>query len=135
MSILASLAIAAAAAGNPPVVVEGERARGEDIAKGFGYAELATGDDRGAIADIRENGSADAADPARLINLGIAYARIGDTAQARALFEQARDSRDSARLETAEGKWIAARALAERGLRMLDDGVFSDGTRLAGRRN
>lgn len=133
MSILVSLAIAAAATGTPPVVVEGERTRNDDVAQGFGYAELAMGDDRAAIADIRENGTADAADPARLINLGIAYARIGDTERARVLFQQARDSQDSARLETAEGKWVATRTLAQRGLRMLDSGAFSNGERLAGR--
>ena len=133
MSILASLMLAAVAAGNPPVVVEGERARMDDVAQGFGDAELAIGDDESAIADIRENGAADADDPARLINLGIAYARTGDTEKARALFERARLSRDSYRLETAQGDWVATRTLAERGLRMLDGGAFTTGAQLAGR--
>ncbi len=70
-------------------------------------------------------------DPARLINLGIAYARRGEGEKARALFELAVRSRERFELETATGEWIDSRTLARQALAMLDNGAFTAEGRLA----
>jgi len=87
-----------------------------------GYEALMAGDNLRAIAEIEANRSLAANDPVRLINLGIAYARQGDEARARTLFEGAVASSDQMELETATGDWVYSRALARQALRMLDGG-------------
>ena len=87
-----------------------------------GYEALMAGDNLRAIAEIEANRSLAANDPVRLINLGIAYARQGDEARARSLFEGAVASSDQMELETATGDWVYSRALARQALRMLDGG-------------
>lgn len=95
-----------------------------------GYEQLIAGRQDAAITAIEER-SADAADPARLINLGIAYARTGDTRRARALFEQAYQARDWVELETATGTWVDSRTLARQALAMLESGQFSRASQIA----
>lgn len=90
------------------------------------YDLLADGRDAAAITAI-ESGNDVAQDPARLLNLGIAYAREGQDAKARALFELAYRSRDRVELETATGEWIDSRTLARQALAMLDGGSFATG--------
>ena len=126
------IALAGAAMQTPadPVVVEGRR---KTAGHGFGYADLAEGRDQDAVRDIEQNGAADAADPARLINLGIAHARLGNTEQARALFERVRAMGDASRLETAGGEWIAPRQIAIRALRELNAGNFAERAQMAAR--
>lgn len=103
------------------------------ITDGFGHDALVEGRDVAAIAAIMDNDRIAADDPARLINLGIAYARMGDAALARRLFEAARDNRERVELETATGAWIDSRRLARQALAMLARGEFSDGARIAAR--
>lgn len=88
-----------------------------------GYEHLAAGRDAAAIGIIEQT-LVQADEPAKLINLGIAYARQGDAAQARALFQAAHRSRERVELETATGEWVDSRALARQALAMLDSGVF-----------
>ena len=83
-----------------------------------GYEALMAGDNLRAIAEIEAKRSLAANDPVRLINLGIAYARQGDEARARSLFEGAVASSDQMELETATGDWVYSRALARQALRM-----------------
>ncbi|WP_145916851.1 hypothetical protein [Erythrobacter sp. QSSC1-22B] len=99
----------------------------------YGYEALVEGRETAAIATIMDNDQIANDDPARLINLGIAYARKGDAALARQLFEAARDNRDRVELETAEGEWIDSRRLARQALAMLERGEFSEGARIAAR--
>ncbi|QIG53494.1 hypothetical protein G6N82_04420 [Altererythrobacter sp. BO-6] len=87
-----------------------------------GYEALMAGDNARAIAEISSNASLAQDDPARLLNLGIAYARSGDEGQARQLFKAALASRNQMELETSQGDWIYSRALAREALQMLDDG-------------
>ncbi len=68
-----------------------------------------------------------------LINLAIAHARRGDDARARDLFEAAMMHDDRAELETADGKWVDSRALARKGLAMLDRGAFASTASIASR--
>lgn len=89
------------------------------------YDELASGDTAAAIDKIEKDSVQDGDHPARLINLGIAYARAGRTDDARAMFEAAAESDTRYRLETAGGEWMDSRDLARRALAMLDNGEFA----------
>ena len=92
------------------------------------YPELRRGDESAAIATLSETEG----NPAQLINLGIAYAREGDTSRARAMFEAAMRSDLRLQLETADGQWEDSRWLARRALARLDRGDFAS-TRVATR--
>ena len=94
------------------------------------YEMLADGRNSAAISTIGA-GAETSGDPARLLNLGIAYARQGEDAKARALFEMAYRSRDRVELETATGRWIDSRTLAKQALAMLDGGSFVAAGRIA----
>lgn len=95
------------------------------------FDELAAQSNAAAIARIESNRQLDEADPARLINLGIAYARQGEPAAARTLFERAMRSSERLNLETATGDWVDSRALARRALAALDRGEFDSPSRTA----
>lgn len=103
------------------------------MADSFGHKALVDGRDTAAIAAIMDNDQIENDDPARLINLGIAYARKGDEALARQLFEAARDNRNRVELETAQGEWVDSRRLAKQALAMLESGEFVSGSRMAAR--
>ena len=96
----------------------------QPAAQGVAFEQLAEGRDAAAITMI-EGQDAGSADPARLINLGIAYARSGEAEKARALFEAAYYARDRVELETATGEWVDSRMLAKEALAMLDRGQFA----------
>lgn len=89
------------------------------------YDELASGDTAAAIAKIEKDEARDREHPARLINLGIAYARAGRSDEAKAMFQAAAESENRYRLETASGEWMDSRDLARRALAMLDRGEFA----------
>lgn len=109
----ASIALLAAAA---PLAAQNDK---------VGYEPLMEGRTLAAIAEIESNNALHAKDPARLINLGIAYARTGQPAQARALFEAAMRSENRLALETSAGEWKDSRHLARLALKMLDSGQLS----------
>ena len=110
-ALLASLALAQAPA------------QAVDVA----YNELQAGDPSAAIAKIERGNAREENHPAALINLGVAYARLGRTAEARAMFEAAANSTKRYRLETGNGEWMDSRDLARRALALLDKGAFSSG--------
>ncbi|MEL6239134.1 MAG: tetratricopeptide repeat protein [Pseudomonadota bacterium] len=87
--------------------------------------EIAAGDARIAIEQLERQLERDPADPALLINLGIAHAHAGDDELAKAMFERAMTSPDPITLETADGKLVDSRRLARRAMRMLAKGKFS----------
>ena len=95
------------------------------------YEELSAERNAAAIAQIESNASLDSADPARLINLGIAYARQGRAEEARALIERAAIEAERLNLETATGEWVDSRALARRALAKLERGEFTRTSRTA----
>ena len=95
-------------------------AQGVDVA----YASMRAGDDRQAIEQIDSRGSVEETDPAKLINLGVAYARSGNEIVAREHFEAAAASPIRYNLETANGDWVDSRRLAMKALRRLDRGEF-----------
>ncbi|MBD3728984.1 MAG: hypothetical protein IE933_04690 [Sphingomonadales bacterium] len=95
------------------------------------YEQLNEGRNVAAIAAIELNTDLDENDPARLINLGIAYARQGDRTRARELFVAAERSPERVDLETAGGKWVDSRDLARQALAMLDQGEFANPSRMS----
>jgi len=97
------------------------------------FDQLNAGQNRAAIVEITQNDQLDQNDPARLLNLGIAYAREGETALARELFKAAIFSEERLMLETASGEWVDSRVLARQALARLDQGEFADAARLASR--
>ncbi len=119
MSLIASLAFAMMAQG--PVAVVAAPETDYDV----GYEELVSGQDRAAAEAIENCGELAADDPARLINHGIALARLGRFNEARADFEAAANASTSVELETAGGEWIDSRRLARRALASLDKGEFA----------
>lgn len=95
------------------------------------FGELAAQRDAAAIERIESNAQLDEGDPARLINLGVAYARQGEVDAARDLFERAIRNAQRLNLETASGEWVDSRALARRALAALDRGELSASSRTA----
>jgi hypothetical protein len=100
------------------LTVEANRADGN-----VGYAELASGDASGAIARIEAGGGAQRNDPAALINLGSANARLGRLESARQYYVAAITRGEPQDLELADGRWIDSRRAARLALRMLDRGT------------
>ena len=97
------------------------------------FEDLAASRNAEAIARIEGGRETETDHPATMINLGIAYAREGQQARARALFERAANMGMRVELETAGGSWVDSRALAVRALAALDSGRLGGVTRTATR--
>lgn len=82
----------------------------------IGYDALVSGDNEQAIAQILGNERVSRSDPAKLINLGQAYARTGRTAEAARLFTTAMQKRDQIDLVLANGQVINSREAARQAL-------------------
>lgn len=91
----------------------------------IGYEKLLAGSDAAALEAIEKCEELAENDPARLINSGIALARIGRYEDARASFRAAASRSDRVELETASGQWVDSRELALKALAMLDRGDFA----------
>ena len=78
----------------------------------IGYEALMQGDNERAIAQILANEQVSRHDPAKLLNLGRAYARTGRTEQASQLFEAALKSRESVDLVLADGRVMSSKEAA-----------------------
>ena len=97
------------------------------------YEQMVAGQDEAAIRQINANEELSPDDPARLINLGIAHARRGDTEAAREAFTSALANDDRQYLETSRGQWVDSHSLARQALAMLDGGKLTSNTRMANR--
>lgn len=73
---------------------------------------LTNGQFRQAVAELRQGSFEEVNDPARLINLGTAYARLGDTAQASDAFRRAMYSDIRYDLELSDGRVVDSREAA-----------------------
>ena len=113
--ILASLMFAQAA--QPAITVESNPDRLD-----VGYRELVQQRPADAIERIAANRSLDADDPAALINLGTAKARLGDKSAAVDHYRAAIVSRQRYDLELSDGAWMDSRAAARLAIRMLAKG-------------
>ena len=108
-ALFAGLLLAQAAA--PAITVEGEGAEGHgriDVA----YQELSEGRTDEAIAKLDGTSAVNDGDPSALINLGTAYARLGQSDKARDLYRTAIVSRVRYDLQLADGSWLDSRRAA-----------------------
>ena len=112
----AFLISAALASMMPPVILpEAGNATQVEAA----YSAMAEGRTADAINKLKANRAKQAGEPAQLINLGTAYARTGNTAQARNQFEAALISKTRYDLELADGSWVDSREAARLALANL----------------
>ena len=121
----ATMLVAALLAQSAPlIVVPGYEGRtGSEIAYAeVGYDELSAGHNAAAIHRIRANRALDMDDPAALINLGTASARMGDMAKAEGYYRAAMASRSRYELELADGRWMDSRQAARSALSRLSQG-------------
>jgi tetratricopeptide (TPR) repeat protein len=86
------------------------------------YEELMAGRNRQAIERIRASGLDRQGDPAALINLGTAHARLGDRREAMDCYRTAIVSQERYDLELADGRWMDSRRAARLAVASLDRG-------------
>ena len=84
-----------------------------------GYAALMSNDNEGALRQLLADQTA-RNDPARLINIGRAHARLGDKANARKAFEAAAKSTEEVDLVLADGSVMGSRKAALLALKSLN---------------
>lgn len=116
LTVLASVILAQA----PIVAASHQPAEKAEV--DVAYTTLAAGMADEAEAKIEANDSLDSQDPARLINLGTAYAAQGRMDEAAAMFKAAILSDKRYDLELADGSWVDSRVAA----RMALAGLNSD---------
>lgn len=92
----------------------------------LGYAALLQGNYPAALEQMQaaQNEVSPAArrDPARLINMGLAYAKMGDVASARQHYQAAIDTPVSFDIILSDGRIMDSRVAARHALRRLDQG-------------
>ena len=86
-----------------------------------GYEELRNGNPDAAIARIKGNKTLEYNDPAALINLGTAYARLGRKSDAHAAYAAAILSTERYDLQLSGGEWIDSRDAARLAIHYLED--------------
>jgi hypothetical protein len=91
-----------------------------DQTSGSAYQELAQSQTRATIARILASDAFHSKDPATLINLGAAYARMGDKDRALAMYRAAIISPDRYDLQLADGRWMDSRAAARLAIDALE---------------
>lgn len=91
---------------------------------GLASTALAGGHAVDAVELLRAELERDPNDPALLINLGIAYAQMGDEAAAQSHFKAALTSPEVIELDTADGRTTNSRRLARQAMVMLERGEF-----------
>jgi hypothetical protein len=115
MGTLAIVAGLLLAQGTPTIVAEAPQAEEPEV----GYRALLQGQPAEAIAQIRANWQLASSDPAALINLGTAHARMGDRARAEGYYLTAIGSRERYDLQLADGSWMDSRAAARTAIARL----------------
>lgn len=120
ISALIAVAGAGVAQAQTPATGEIGYARGS-----LGYDALVAGDNERAIKQIMADARVDRNDPARLINLGQAYARTGRTVEAAQLFSAAVNSREDIDLILANGSIMNSKDAARQALAKLQSRIAS----------
>jgi Flp pilus assembly protein TadD len=105
-----------AQAGSLAVVDEPAGLEQHDVA----YEALASGEARSAVTALEALRGENPGDPALLINLGSAYAELGQLDRAEACFREAADSTVRYQLELADGSWVDSRRAARTALLNLE---------------
>ena len=90
----------------------------------LGYEALLKGDNDAAMKQILAS-QVDEADPAKLINLGRAYARMGRTADAMKAFQSAIDSESHFAIELSDGRVMNSRDAARLSMQQLQSRMAS----------
>lgn len=85
------------------------------------YQTIAAGEARQAIAQLEAAREENPGDPALLINLGAAYAAVGEYRMAEQAYRDAIASDDRYDLELANGDWIDSRRAARLALLSLEE--------------
>jgi Flp pilus assembly protein TadD len=80
----------------------------------IGYEALVKGDNERAVSQILASAQVSRHDPAKLLNLGHAYARLGRMDEASALFTVVMQSRDSLDLVLADGSVMNSKEAARK---------------------
>jgi cytochrome c-type biogenesis protein CcmH/NrfG len=93
---------------------------GEIELREVAYEELSDGRSAEAVVALEARLRAQPNDPATLINLGTAYARMDRVDEAREAFRMAIASKDRYRVELADGSWEDSRKVARLALDSLD---------------
>lgn len=91
----------------------------------LGYDALVSGNNELALQQLETFEKAHAKDPARLINLGQTYARLGRTGEAARLFTAAMQGNRHFDVVLASGEVINSREAAELALRSLNNRMAS----------
>ena len=117
-ALLLAGALFAQAPAQAPLMVMGGGADRVDVA----YEELMAGQNRLAIEIITSSRLDDRRDPAAMINLGTAHARLGDKQLAKSCYEAAIASRDRYDLQLADGTWRDSRRAAREAIAALGQG-------------
>lgn len=102
-----------------PVVVSGRALPAPAERVDVAYQELSRGENERAAARLERHRQLEIDDPAKLLNLGAAYARLGRKEEARDLFAAAVMSANRYDLELADGRWMDSRRAARLALQML----------------
>jgi len=116
----AFLILAAAMAASPaaPTVAVESQAQ----VSGIAASGQATNSTEAEISRILASGQVQQGDPAALINLGTAYARLGQKDRALAMFRAAIASPDRYDLQLSDGRWMDSRAAARLAATALERG-------------
>jgi len=107
LGAFAAGAISVAVQAQPGAVDEISYPRGS-----IGYEALMRGDNQRAISQIMASEQVSKHDPAKLLNLGRAYARIGQIEQAEGYFKAVMQARDSVDLVLADGRVMNSKVVA-----------------------
>ncbi|MDK2760741.1 MAG: hypothetical protein KYX64_05220 [Sphingopyxis sp.] len=120
--LLATIALAfAAPAAAHPIIVTGSDDQ-DSAPLPVAYDELKAGHNQVAVDKLSRDTTLDARDPSRLINLGTAYARLGQTAKAQTAYTAAINSPIRYDVELAGGDYMDSRWAARTALANLNQG-------------
>ncbi|MFN3618826.1 tetratricopeptide repeat protein [Sphingorhabdus sp.] len=107
------LVLSAVVIGSTWGVAHAEPSREVAYPKGsIGYEALIRGDNERAVTEIMTSGLVSKHDPAKLLNLGRAYARMGRTDEAAQMFRTAMLSRENVELVLADGRVVNSKDVA-----------------------
>lgn len=113
----ATFLLAVALIGQPAIAGVAEPAASDHV--DVAYEQLAKHEPNAAIERIKANKDLDANDPAALINLGAAYAMLGQSQKAEECYRAAAASDARYELQLADGSWMDSRRIARVAMRNL----------------
>ena len=111
------LLVSALIAGTMGTAVHAEPSKTGEISypkESIGYEALMRGDNERAVFQIMANEQVSSGDPAKLLNLGRASARMGHTDEAAKMFKAVLESRDSVDLVLADGSVMNSKVAARK---------------------